>query len=372
VSIRSKNSRTGRRWMVGVSMTAVTVLAIWQGIHLVGALDPVPLGDVVAWGFFLVVFLFTGVKLGLRWANHEHFPHISLVLSRHSPELLWATVLTACFASISLVAVGLIHFRRLDLDTSGPSLGAQVLDNPGALFTVFTGLFTVWALLAALSSIGELSYRFTTFDHLLTRSAKLLREELERFGAGIAQGAERPVVRFICTTPLNGNVSERETLHYDAYTEALDFAVENLRFRVLHISPDALGDFYNRFRTLENGSTVDQALAEGLAYVPQIRQQARNEVRMLPEPVGYRLLLTTSRAIFYAPMFLPPRHNDQPSEAKPGQRVEMIGFETRDDAILSRLGDDFEALWRSAAAYPAPFESEHGESGGVDQPRNRT
>lgn len=282
---------------------------------------------------------------------------IAVFLRRHKQPVYWGLALAAIFLVFSL---GLLWTSQ-DRTTSSSVLGF-IVQSPGTFFVFAMACLTAIGFFITMSRVDELASMITTYDELLIRAARLLENELR---ASSVENEPR-VVRTICMTPLHGNVTERDAGCYRRYHALLERAEESLVLHILHASRNELDHFYDAFTAQPQYDPVmvsiarhetDQIIAR-LHEITQIRERERrvgvprslppHEARALRAPVGYRLLLTRNKAIFYVPLFLPPEKsaayagNGIPSLR--GPQVQMVGFETEDMSLIGQFNRDFDYL----------------------------
>lgn len=253
--------------------------------------------------------------------------------------------------------------------------------GPGVFFAVATGLLTFVGVVLTFSQIHALTQRITRYDELLISAESAIRKELA------IHSAEGRYIRLVCNTPLNGNLSERGTAHYERYKRALDIARHKAVLQILHMPPKSMEDFYLRFSDRVSPAEIQTAYDESQEFLRDVTatsnhrragrtaarltdQLAEHETRYLWSEVGYRLLLTEDRVIFYVPLFLPPERATPAGIAATTNtrraRVEMIGFESDDRYVIGQLLDDFQYLWerssRSCAQITEHIQPAHGRS----------
>lgn len=274
------------------------------------------------------------------------------------------------------ILVGLIGVVSDEKQATEPILLA-ISRSPGTMFVAAMAFVTAVGFIITITRIQDLASRINRYDELLIRAKDLIEREINAAESSYAEGDEIPEIRMVCTTPLHGNLTEKSKKAYEYYVRVLERARRSIRLHILHLPLLELKRFYDRFS--EEGrfskDRTNEALTESLEFLSSIEKTSRHRIEVdrskpphimqhLWAEVGYRLLLSRRRAIFYVPLSLPLESVEDGPPAVSRQketRVDMIGFETEDRFIIGQLRDNFEYLasraTRAGAEYPNSFRS---------------
>lgn len=319
-------------------------------------------------------------------------PHLYFVV--HSPQArkIWPDAMRVVLTLLVLSAL-VMYFATTVFGTDNErqqSYWNIIARSPGAFFVVALATITAWGFLFTVTRLHEVMGRINTYSELLVKAGQLLEEELR-----LASDNDRRTIWFVCTTPLNGNVSANHTPEYKFYVKNLHIAEEKLTFNIIRPPMVHVRRFYDRFKApASDVKEVDSAYQQTVDFFELIAETAkqrdadRTRHRFVPashtirhllsdvnEEIGYRFILSRQKAIFYVPLFLPPSSadhsaqdlpNSQRRAAKRVERVEMFGFETTDRFVLEQLQRNYAFLEEKSIVGGAEEFRKVSVNGGVD------
>lgn len=324
---------------------------------------------------FVVVVICVSVYLSRERLNlflKKNYPlWVFVVFVRRHLNFLVLSVLIAIFF-VFISALTIAFLIRNDTETH---FWRFIVASPGTIFVLLMAIFTVLGLLITITRIHEITSRITRYDELLIRAAKLLRDEIKESHNGPR------VVRMVCTTPLHGNLTEGPTGYYKEYKGAIHLAQQKLVLHVLHQPIQELEVFYDgfwkagRFAEHDAKNALDETVRflKDLNDTSDLRQRAKeighqntlpvHSTSHLWSEIGYRLLLSDKRAIFYVPLFLPFESTSQDTydqlespHFQKTARVEMIGFESEDPFVVGQLTQNFNYLEQRSTRTGAEYQ----------------
>jgi len=219
-----------------------------------------------------------------------------------------------------------------------------VLDSPGTIFSLVTGIATLFGLALAIGFLRESLYisRILTFRDL-TREVSMLIKDASR---------NKALLKIVCFTPAIGNVSYPEdfarvkrTLNE---TEKLDF------IQMVCLDRIKLKKFYDRYATvnpqLYSQSEVGKAYQEAEAIIARINEDRGQAIRKgIDKLPMFHILFTAKRGIVYLPLadyvyLFNTESSPTPVmlvQPKTTKRVEILGFVTEEEPLLDRFEECF-------------------------------
>jgi len=218
-----------------------------------------------------------------------------------------------------------------------------MLLTPGTLFIVIIGTISVFGLFFTISKLEEIHGRLLRYPHLIERCEILVRDELKR-----AERGKPSRLIIMANAPCFGNISAHR--EFDLYKDKLKKVLVHENVRVHLVSLPLIGgnSSLNRFykerwkdrdpevlkkRIMEN-KTLIQIVLKSNSETEAEKKVYAIDISKVKE-VPFHLFMTSERAILFTTLSFPGKIVAR------NQRVEIVGFETGDDAIMSTLEKGF-------------------------------
>ena len=242
--------------------------------------------------------------------------------------------LTASYFTGAVVVSSVVIISVL-LVSNGFDFGTMVtrliLESPGGIFTLLTGLFTMAGVYITLKSLLEMRQTITSFSQFASR-VRWMIENTE----------EDDQIRCLTYTPAMGSLALPKA-EWDRLYSSLQSA--HIKIEMICLAREELPRFHSLFlgrrtdRNIVSQEMVEEAnkkseillnAFESVGVPPSFRTETR-----LP---GYYMFANRNRALVAAPFFMPvPAHALTPDQIQKLPSVQMFGFETSDAAVVSTI-----------------------------------
>lgn len=221
-----------------------------------------------------------------------------------------------------------------------------LLESPGGLFSIFTGIGTMTGVYLAVRQNLEFRQTITSFSQLGRRLASMLESTHE----------DDDTVRCLVCTPAIGCLAlpKRE---WDFLYSTLN--AHNTRIEMVCLDDESLRKYHELFkdRKTDRGvisrEIIDEANKKSQALIAsfQASQYCAKSLAETSFP-GYYVFANRQRAIIVAPFFMPmPLHSLSPNQIMELPPVEMFGFETSDAIIVRTAHKLFEVYSANATRH---------------------
>lgn len=272
--------------------------------------------------------------------------------------------------------------------------------SEGAIFACFIGTMALVSFILLLRDMKNIFSRISTYADYLSRAAGLIRETRKE---ALANERKKFVIRILCFSPKNGNMSARFTSGYREYCRELYNAANgppNLKIQLvclscniedekiaefletiteyertcefepadvvkrdwsrteltqLELSSDgcSMAKLYNGFGESFDRKACGQGLIDSYWMIKKIKSIPRHEVVFMPrhEIPSHHFILTQSRCIVVTPIHLPSSLRNRVSslvsanmiEGRRADSVEMLGYETGEKHVIQQLEVSFDS-----------------------------
>jgi hypothetical protein len=255
-----------------------------------------------------------------RWVRENLLPFY---------DSLTASYFTSAVIISSMVIISILLISNgFDFGTMVTTL---ILESPGGIFTLLTGLFTMAGVYITLKSLLEMRQTITSFSQFASR-VRWMIENTE----------EDDQIRCLTYTPAMGSLALPKA-EWDRLYSSLQSA--HVKIEMVCLAREELPRFHSLFlgrRTDRN--IVSQGMVEEANKKAEILLNAFESVGIPPSfrtetrLPGYYMFTNRNRAIVAAPFFMPvPAHALTPDQIQKLPSVQMFGFETSDATVVSAI-----------------------------------
>ena len=271
-------------------------------------------------------------------AIRRELESVRAVLDHHQkqPRAYYALGFGTLIAFLTIWITGQIN---------GTPVHELILINPGGLFAIITGVFSLVALYFAVSGILDIRNTITSFA-----------EYIARFEALYDSTAPDDVIYICVHTPATGCLALPDHI-WRALTRRLNSGDKN--FALICLSQDEMFEWFKSFLLEFEGNEVriremKRRIREGINASETIKRQALSnencddvkwhDGKEAPKLMGVTwdtlpgtyFVANRRRAIIASPFFL-PRRGQKESIGTFSERVEIIGLETQDMGVVSSV-----------------------------------
>ena len=293
------------------------------------------------------------------FVNAEHKRFQASFSGRDDRGFAWASFVLTVIVSIFVGAATIGLFDNLSLFT-------YILENPGGLFAFITGSLSVFALFLTLRAVLEIRNSITSFSDFVVRVEKLLDET-----------DPSDHVEFCFHTPATGCLALPSYLWRKVYDK---LNTMKSKYSLVCLRDAEMTDWFNVF-LLEIGgdpkrlSEMKARILEGIEASSALKFRAKghepirigntNESEIIPGLTGTTwsgipgtyMVVNKDHAILATPFFL-PRYRQKAPLGVFNQRVEMIGFESRDKNIVDAVKIEIDRIRKHALSTDSAPETD--------------
>ena len=246
-------------------------------------------------------------------------------------------------SGLALATTVLAIFFTSELEQTNIAL--LVFNNPGGLFAIITGVFSVVALYLTLAAVLEIRHSITSFADYIYKFERLINET-----------APDDFVNICVHTPATGCLALPHHIWQRIHAR---LGERNVNYALVCLGQDEMRNWFEKFlldvqgnpsrvqemkERMETGLEYSQDIKNDAMRAPNMRDINANAEHKIPKLIetswdrlpSVYFIANRNRAIVAAPFFLPKR-NQISSIGTFNERVEIIGFETGDVGVVSSV-----------------------------------